>query len=58
MRPLFDLDKSEVRVNPRLGGRTRYFKHRASFNYQTAPHLRPLAIGIEHQDFQLWVSRS
>src|ERR1035437_9509838 len=58
MRPLFNLDQSEVSINPRLGGGTRYFKHRASFDHQTAPHLRLLTIVVEHHESELGVSRS
>src|SRR5438477_5179360 len=58
MRSLCNLDESEIRINPRLGGRTRYFQHRPSFDDQTAAHLRLLTIGIEHQESDFGVSRS
>src|SRR5271169_3342683 len=58
MRPLFYLDESEVRVNPRLGGRTRNSKHRAPLNHQIASHLRQLTIRVEHKEPELGVSQA
>ena len=58
LRSLFNLDQSEIRVNPRLRGGTRHFQYRSSLDHQTAPHLRLLAIGIEYDESELRVSRS